>query len=327
MATQTAEQTAPEPRPASELTIAEMTRIMDVAATLRREQSIAQQQLNLDETRALLRQRLREAADAAGDPVTDAQIDAAIEDYFDNLHEFEPPEPGMQTFLASVYVRRRAVVGVVLAVAAAVALWWGAFAVGVVGPKRAERALDLALADVRATAEAVERQADVPDLAERAAGLLARADQARESSQLAELQSLRVEAAELGREAVARRALLAEEYRVLVVTGDGVQSGVDRYHDGRVSGYYLIVQAVGPGGKVLPREVVDAETGQTRTVTTWAEQVPKEVYDRVAADKLADGVVDQREFATKSRGEAEVKVVMPGAGDAPLPRGRQITQW
>ena len=122
-----AQQSAPLPQidlevdlPEVKLTLGEMTRMMDVARTLRKERSIAQRELNRQETIALLRQKLREAADLAGDPVTDEQIEAAIRNYYDNLHEFEPPEPGLQTFLATVYVRRYAIIGWGLVIAVGV---------------------------------------------------------------------------------------------------------------------------------------------------------------------------------------------------------------
>ena len=53
-----------------------MTRIMDVAATLRKERAIVDEQLNIDQIKAKLRERLLEAAKVSGDPVTEAEIAA-----------------------------------------------------------------------------------------------------------------------------------------------------------------------------------------------------------------------------------------------------------
>lgn len=135
-----AQQSAPPPpvelssngadqRPLTEprLTLDEMTRVMDVARTLRKQRSIAERELNRTETIAVLRDKLREAADLTGDPVTDEQIEIAIEHYFDNLHEFEPAEPGLSTFLASIYVRRTSIAVTVISLAALATIafnWW-----------------------------------------------------------------------------------------------------------------------------------------------------------------------------------------------------------
>ena len=50
-----------------ELSLQDMSRIMEVASTLRKERTSAQQQLNLDETKALLRERLLETTKVTGD--------------------------------------------------------------------------------------------------------------------------------------------------------------------------------------------------------------------------------------------------------------------
>lgn len=118
-----APQPAPPPPPASELSLEEMTRVMDVARTLRKERTTAERELDREGTIRLLRQKLREAADIAGDPVTDAQIEAAIRQYYENLHAFQPPQPGWETTLAKLYVRRTWFLGGAAALAAAGVLW------------------------------------------------------------------------------------------------------------------------------------------------------------------------------------------------------------
>jgi hypothetical protein len=324
MAQQTQQAPDPRGRGDEELTIAEMTRLMDVAAALRNERLTAEQQLNIEETKTLLRKRLLESAKVSGDPVTDQEIDAAIEAYYERQHEFQPPQPGVETFLASVYVRRGAIAKVALAVATVAMLWWSVFAFGLVGPKRTERVLNNLLGEVQATAAVVEELAVVPDLKVRAAQLLGQAQAARESGDAAELQAIQSQLA-------SQAALLRQEYTIAVVADRGEQSGIDRYFTDasgeRVSGYYLIVQAESPDGQVIPMAIRDAETGKTTTVRRWAEQVPKEVYDQIAADKQADGVVDARVVATKESGREKPTVQITSAIGEPIARGRQITQW
>ena len=126
----------------------------------------------------------------------------------------------------------------------------------------------------------------------------------------------------------ALRATLEEEFELRVVQSP--KSAVDAYYDDakgtRVSGYYLLVEAVTADGTVLPRSIRDAEDGRVRTVRKWGEQVPASVYERINADKLQDGVVDENVFARKRRGFLRDEVTLLNeTRSAPLTRGRQIT--
>ncbi|MEM8866512.1 MAG: DUF6384 family protein [Planctomycetota bacterium] len=126
----TTQPTAVDRRAGSEdLTIAEMTRIMDVAQALRRERTIAARELSQNETKRMLRQQLIETARVTGDPVTEAEIDAAIEHYFDTLHEFEPPEASLETFLAYLYVMRGEILAWTAFLGGGAAVLWTLFGV------------------------------------------------------------------------------------------------------------------------------------------------------------------------------------------------------
>jgi hypothetical protein len=108
----------------TDLPLAEMLRIMDVARTLRQEREIAEEQFNREEARALLRQRLKASTEITGSQVTEAEIDAAIESYFNNLHTYRDPPWGVQVFLAHLYVRRVQVLLLLFVTTAlAVGLW------------------------------------------------------------------------------------------------------------------------------------------------------------------------------------------------------------
>lgn len=317
-------------------TLPELLRIMDVATALRQEREKAAAHLAVDEVRASLRARLRATADAMGDPVTDAEIEAAIERYFARLHEYHDPPPSLQRTLAHLWIRRNAIAAVlvVLAVLGGTG-WWVLFSASSPWSPAARRAR---LAEVRRQQEERAEQARARAL-ERAVGVhaavlaLAREDEAR---QRADALLREVQAANAAGDArtVARvtgeletlRGELEEEYEIRVVNRPGEYSGVIRNYDGRLSGYYLVVEAVAPDGTILRRRVRDAEDGdKLKTVRTWGEQVPKEVYDRLEKDKRADGIVDESLFARKRRGYLAPEVVMRDArGVAPLVRGRQV---
>lgn len=108
-----------------QLSLPELIRIMDVASELRKGQEVVEEQLNLDQIKVRLRERLLEAAKVSGERVTAEQIDAAIEDYYDKLNSFEEPEWSWSVFLAHLYVHRLTIVKWAVAIGAVVGLWWG----------------------------------------------------------------------------------------------------------------------------------------------------------------------------------------------------------
>lgn len=113
--------------PPQKLTLEQTLRIMDVATTLRKEQAVVEQQLNIEQTKAMLRQRLLDAAKVTGEPLTEEQVDLAIEHYYDKLHVFEEPEWSLELALAHVYVMRNKIIGwtvAIGAVAGAFAWFW-----------------------------------------------------------------------------------------------------------------------------------------------------------------------------------------------------------
>ena len=105
------------------------------------------------------------------------------------------------------------------------------------------------------------------------------------------------------------------EYRI-VVTG-----GVWRYPGNArdVRNHYLLVQALGTDGEPVPVTIRSEENGETRRVRQWGERVPQEVYDRVAADRADNGIIDDEEFGFKARGFVTAERRYADIG--------QITEW
>ena len=108
-----------------QLSLHELIRIMDVATELRKEHEVVEEQLNFDQIKVRLRERLLDAAKVAGEPITAEQIDAAIEDYYDKLHSFEEPEWSLQVLMAHFYVHRITIVKWAIGIGALVGLYWG----------------------------------------------------------------------------------------------------------------------------------------------------------------------------------------------------------
>lgn len=88
------------------LSLEETLRIMDVAAALRDQRKRAQRELGLGEVKQQLQDQLLQTARLTGEPLTAEDIEAAIQLYFDNLHAFHEPQPGLSTLAAHIYIRR-----------------------------------------------------------------------------------------------------------------------------------------------------------------------------------------------------------------------------
>ena len=346
----------PPTPPLADASMHDMLRIMDVASALRRERETAEAVLDVATAKQKLRERLLATAAAAGEPVTAAEVDAAIEQYFRQQHEYRDPPAGWGRFWANAWVMRRLLLlvgGVLVGATVGILLLVSTMANSFSPPPRPQpRTLPKPAAttpapQVETPAPAPVREDAVPrpdpalaalwaqfqqdgaaaaalaedaDARQRVQSLRDRGAAAQTAGSLAQL---RTAAKELGT-LVAR---LGEEYTVQIVSRPGEKSGVDRYDDrGRLSGYYLIVEAVAPDGRVLPRAIKNAETQRTETVTKWGELVGTATWERVVADKQADGVIDDSYFAHKNRGIYEEQTVLQEGGK-PLRRGRQITQW
>jgi hypothetical protein len=310
-----------------EFSLAEMVRIMDVATSLRQDRELVEEQLNFDQVKGRLRQKLTEAAKVTGEEVTDAEVEAAIEQYYSGLHSFREPSRDFRIVLAHLWVRRRSILTWSVAGLAVLALitWLFVLPSGPFNPGgRAERRIAALTQSIQQNADRIKAISNDPSVIPELEKLVAQADTygaQKESGRLVEV----------NQQMSALEEKLREEYTVAVVATPGSKSAIDRYitdEDGRrVSGYYLIVEARRPDGKVLSRRIHNSETGQDAEVNVWAERVPKEVYDRLARDKREDGILNETVFATKRVGFANEDIRMNGSNGQPLTRMGQITKW
>lgn len=318
----TTPQTAPE-----DLSLHEMLRVMDVARTLRKEQETIEREFNRSETVAILREKLLASAEIMGDEVTPEEVDAAIDLYFDNLHTFREPPPGLSSWLAHTYIwRGRIVLSTCVLLFLGVFGWW--LFVSPSGPfsnsGRTSRAITADSSEIERAMASIRAMSKQAEVQEEAQSLEQEAQVAQAAGDVDRLDELRRRLTQI-------EARLQEEYEVRIVRGEGQQSGVDRYFTDeqgtRTSGYYVIVQAKAPSGQVLTRNILNSETGREERVSVWAERVPEAVYNRIKEDKQADGMLNETLFAVKRRGEVEEQIVFAGDDGMPLTRDAQITRW
>ena len=287
----------------------DMMLAMDVVDTLRHRQVLVERELGSDARDEALLERLRQLYAAQGIEVPDHVLATGVAALREDRFAYRPPPPGLGTFLARVYVRRGRIGAVALALAVVVALAWGAHQATVVAPRGA------LASDLEATHARVLALATVPEAAERAAtalgvgqAALGRDDVSAARASLADLEAL--------------EATLEQRYRLLIVAGPNSVSGVWRVPDVNVAArnHYLIVEALDEAGRRVQVDVRNEETGALERVSSWGLRVPQEVFERVAADKLADGIIQDRFVGEKARGALRPDYAIETTGGA-------ITRW
>jgi Family of unknown function (DUF6384) len=285
-----------------QLSLNEMLRVMDVATELRKQRESVEQELAIDETKQMLRDRLLAATTITGERVSESEVDTAIAQYYSTLYTYHEPPASFNLRLAQAYVRRGQIaLTLVLVLALAGAGWFmlrstaGTFSKTLRQSRRsiqqATSARDLsskmqANAKAHATEltttvssmldqmRAAAREASVTQELERLAGEL---NLARDQFDVKSLTNLKQHLSGL-------LGQLNEAYEVHIVSGPNEKSGIDRYFEDeegkRVSGYYVIVEARDPAGKPLTRRIRNAESGDVESVNRWAERVPVEDQSR-----------------------------------------------
>ena len=306
---------APAPQKLDDLMLA-----MDVVDTLRHQENLALKELDDDARKAALVARLRKLYADQGIEVPDDIIEEGVRSLEESRFSYTPTPPSTARTLALMWVDRgrwaKIVGGSVVALAVAI----GGYSYVVVGGARraveAQRveiaetlpaALKTAIQTARDEAKIPAATARVDAIAQAGQAAIARKDAPAAKAAVADANTL--------------VATLREAYQIRIVSRPGVRSGIYRVPANRQSrNYYLIVEAVGADGKALPREILNEENQVKKTVTLWGQRVPQATYDRVAADKQDDGIIQNDRLGEKRRGEIDVRWTLPVETGA-------ITEW
>ncbi|WP_346894620.1 DUF6384 family protein [uncultured Roseibium sp.] len=277
---------------------------MDVVDTLRHDEQLVAKELSADDRDERMIARLREVYASQGIEVPDHILQAGVEGLKEDRFVYAPPSAGAMRLLARLYVTRMTwskwLGGLVLACVILVVGWQFM----VVAPR--ERA---------AAALQVELTQEIPEtlnsLSQRIAGLnpeksaLDKAQRLLDAGRTA-AEDKNIEAA---RKAVVDLRTLAIElaavYDVRIVSRPGTPTGVTRIPDANpdAKNYYLVVEAIGPDGKLVERTVKSEEDGKEKAVTIWAQRVPESTFERVRKDKEKDGIVQDSLLGKKVRGK------------------------
>lgn len=297
---------------------------MDVVDTLRHDQLIVERELNEDVRRAKLIERLREIYRGQGIDVPDSILEEGVRALEEDRFVYKPPENSWGTRLARLYVTRGAwgrIVGGALGVVAA--LWLGWFAI-YEWPRQSMRAAEQTeltetipsrLATLAELIDTETAQSGQTNLTSGVASTVRRGLAAARGGNLAEARAARGELEE-------QLKKLRAAYTIRIVSRKGELSGLWRIPkvNRTARNYYLVVEAVDARGNIVKQTILNEETNKRETVAKWAVRVPREVLERVRADKADDGIINANRVAEKKRGFLEPQWLIRVNGGA-------ITQW
>jgi hypothetical protein len=286
---------------------------MDVVDTLRHRELVLEREVNADDRDQRLLERLREIYTAQGIVVTDEVLAQGVRALREDRFVYAGPKAGVGRSLATLYVSRarwgKWVGGAVVALAVGLM----AFQLLIRGPQL--RAIEELPADLQGAYQGIVISTGDPSVLDDAQSLLNAGEAAVERR---DYPSARAAVGDL-------RSLndrLQQQYEVRVVSRPGERSGVWRVPDENeaAQNYYLIVEAVAPDGAALELPVRNEEDGRTKRVAKWGLRVDEETFQRVAADKRDDGIIQQAVVGRKRRGELDAQYLVATTGAT-------ITDW
>ncbi|ARN82753.1 DUF6384 family protein [Methylocystis bryophila] len=294
---------------------------MDVVDTLRHDQRVVERELSASLSDEALIERLREIYKGQGIQVSDQVLQEGVKALREKRFSYVPPAPGLARSLALMWIDRARYGWILFGVVAFLA----AFAAGhyflVTQPQEQARAREAQEITVTLPKELnddfadVMRESKVEQAKKAAAQILADGRAALERRDLSG-----------ARKAIADMAALLSELRAVyvlrIVNRRGEASGVWRRPPNNPEGRndYLIVEAVTPDGQVLPRKIMNEETGQLSTVDKWGLRVSRQTYERVAAEKRQTGIIESNIVAKKERGYLDLDYTIPVIGGT-------LTKW
>ena len=288
---------------------------MDVVDTLRHREQIFAREMDSEGREDELVARLKDIYASQGMEVPDRVIREGVRAMADRRFSHEPARPGLRRRLAIIYVTRARWWKPVAAGLAGLVAFATIWQFGVVGPR-----------EVRQENLRVELQETLPAelsaAAEAARGVatgetgLARARAIEQAGRTALEAGDRDDARAAINELEQLRHDLATVYEVRVVSRPGERSGVYRVPDDAplARNYYLIVEAIDGRGQAIEVPVISEETQTVHRVTRWGQRVSEGVYDRVAADKADDQIIQDAVIGRKPAGRLypEFDVEAPG---------------
>lgn len=306
---------AAETKPLDEVLLA-----MDVVDTLRHREKTLMRELDEAGRRSELIERLKDIYHAQGIEVPESVIEEGVKALKERRFAYTPAKPSFSVRLAKLYVSRakwgKPFVGALAAIGVAASV----YQFGVAAPAQARA--DAAQTELTQTlpARLSTLETEITDIAVQPRAVDVAATYAQDART-----ALRAGDADTAKSAISSleqvRDELSTAYDVRVVYGpDEARSGVIRLND-NVPGntnYYLIVEAVDPAGRRIERVVTNQEDTSTRRTSRWGQEVSEADFNRIAADKRDDLIIQDAVIGTKTIGQLDPDFSVETTGGAIL---------
>jgi hypothetical protein len=282
---------------------------MDVVDTLRHQEKVVARALDSDARDREFKEKLQRIYKAQGIDVPDHVIEEGVKALQEDRFSYRPPPSGFGVRMAHIYASR----GRWLPWAGGLAVL---FLVAIIAYQL------LVVKPQEALPEKIQSRYELLlDKAESAAGtkavetLFAQAEASRKSGDTEDMQQALAAMEELERK-------LDQEYTMQIVSRPGERSGVWRIPDINTSArnYYIIVEAIDDSGTVQQVSIANEETGKMETVSAWGVRVDETTFQRIAADKQDDGIIQNNVFGRKKKGYLAPEFLIPTSGGF-------ITSW
>ena len=277
---------------------------MDVVDTLRHERLMVEKELASGDRREALIERLKGIYSAQGIDVPDEVLMDGVLALEEQRFVYDPPAKGFGTSLARWYVNRRKWLPLLYTLGFILFAAWGVNYFGFERPqklesKRIETLLDVSLPkamdeahskaiSIAATEDLKTRISDIHALGQTA---IAEKDITLAKKYTSDLEAISSD--------------LSQRFTLRVVSRPGEYSGVFRINeDGgqEVRNYYLIVEGISPAGDRVETLINSEEDQKTVRTTVWGIRVPEAVFNRVAADKKDDQIIQNAIIGEKKAG-------------------------
>jgi len=294
---------------------------MDVVDTLRHDQRVVERELSESLSDEALIERLREIYKAQGIEVSDQVLQEGVKALREKRFSYRPPAPGLSRSLALMWIDRARYFWIAFGLLTLLATAGAGYYFLQVEPQQIARAkeqqeltvtlpkaLDDDYADVLRESKVEQANKAAAQILADGRAALSRGDRSQARKAVADMEALSRE--------------LRAVYVLRIVNRRGEASGVWRRPPSNVEGRndYLIVEAMTPDGAIIPRKIMNQETGEMSEVTKWGVRVSRETYERVAAEKRQTGLIENDVVAKKQRGHLDLDYVIPVIGGT-------ITKW
>lgn len=288
---------------------------MDVVDTLRHRERVLDKELSAEQREAKLIDRLRVIYKNQGIDVPDRILRDGVKALEEKRFVYDPPQNTFSVRLAKMYIARKRWLRPLALIMGLAAFGSATYYLGVEGPKQEQiTATEIALSQTlpleldatfsKATkiAETDSARATIETLYQD--GKLAIEDEDSDSAREA-IEALSVITTDLQKDLTLR-----------VISRPGEQSGIFRIHDDQASvrNYYLIVEAIDVRGRPQTMQITSEEDQSTRRVDKWGVRVTEGEFNRIAADKQDDQIIQNAIIGTKPRGSLSFDYTIDTAG-------------